>query len=224
MTRSYTLDLAKETSRVLGDALSTFLAFNGGDFQFVGKMRLTRVDGTEIPKEDHAEVLNDLTQVLPTLLFGTTSEPDAASYAEMASRVTEIQRQLEASMTLMLSTKQCALVCTVSEFYARLFTGQLEYALDYLTTTGGCFAGNHAEVRAICTKVKRLLFGLESSVSLGVGHRAASADKDISWDIYEVVRHRLAWDRHPGGGMTVDFGRPMHWHKGVPAVIIKEAT
>lgn len=32
-----------------------------------------------------------------------------------------------------------------------------------------------------------------------------------AWEIYTTIRHRLAWTRHPEGGITVDFGRPISY-------------
>ena len=48
----------------------------------------------------------------------------------------------------------------------------------------------------------------------------------VAYDIQQVARHLLAWERHPEGGHTVDFHEPhktSHGVEGLPqAVIIKE--
>ena len=31
----------------------------------------------------------------------------------------------------------------------------------------------------------------------------------IAWDIQQVIRHRIAWDRNPKGNITVDFDSPL---------------
>lgn len=32
----------------------------------------------------------------------------------------------------------------------------------------------------------------------------------VAWDLKKVIEHRLAWDRNPEGGFTVDFDGPHH--------------
>lgn len=32
---------------------------------------------------------------------------------------------------------------------------------------------------------------------------------EIAWDLYTVIRHRLAWDNNPQGGYGVSFDKPM---------------
>jgi len=31
----------------------------------------------------------------------------------------------------------------------------------------------------------------------------------IAWDLQQVIRHRLAWDRNPKGGIQVSFDDPL---------------
>lgn len=33
----------------------------------------------------------------------------------------------------------------------------------------------------------------------------------ISWDLYQTIRYRLAWDKNPEGGHTVDFSPPIKY-------------
>ena len=42
----------------------------------------------------------------------------------------------------------------------------------------------------------------------------------VAWDLKKVIEHRLAWDRNPEGGFTVDFDGPHHVG-GEPLAIIK---
>ena len=42
----------------------------------------------------------------------------------------------------------------------------------------------------------------------------------VAWDLQKVIQHRLAWDRNPEGGFTVDFDKPAHAGKE-PLAIIK---
>lgn len=42
----------------------------------------------------------------------------------------------------------------------------------------------------------------------------------VAWDLQKVIQHRLAWDRNPEGGFTVDFDGPHHVGEE-PLAIIK---
>ena len=33
----------------------------------------------------------------------------------------------------------------------------------------------------------------------------------IAFDLYGNIRYKLSWDRHPEGGLTVNFDEPLHW-------------
>jgi hypothetical protein len=43
----------------------------------------------------------------------------------------------------------------------------------------------------------------------GITSKSISDRFRIAWDILQVIRHRLAWDQKPEGGITVDFDEPM---------------
>lgn len=42
----------------------------------------------------------------------------------------------------------------------------------------------------------------------------------VAWDLKKVIEYRLAWDRNPEGGFTVDFDGPQHVGEE-PLAIIK---
>ena len=44
----------------------------------------------------------------------------------------------------------------------------------------------------------------------------------VAWDLQKVIEHRLAWDRQPEGGFTVDFDGPRHVGGEPLAKIVKE--
>lgn len=47
-------------------------------------------------------------------------------------------------------------------------------------------------------------------------------DNRVMYDIQQVVRHRLAWDRSPEGGWTVNFDRPMRTSETLDFVEIEQ--
>lgn len=42
-----------------------------------------------------------------------------------------------------------------------------------------------------------------------------------AWDLQKTIQHRLAWDRNPEGGFTVDFDKPAHAGKEPLATIVR---
>ena len=55
--------------------------------------------------------------------------------------------------------------------------------------------------------------------SFGIASDAVEDDARIAYDMKEVLRHRLSWDRNPEGGWTVNFDKPMLWSKArVPLI------
>ena len=46
---------------------------------------------------------------------------------------------------------------------------------------------------------------------------------EIAWDLYTVIRHHLAWDNNPQGGIGVSFDSPMQ-HGSEPLADIKAAN
>lgn len=102
------------------------------------------------------------------------------------------------------------------ELYARLGLGQFETLLDLarfedLRRTDGSVvpAANMDEARELLTKVKSLLTGLESNASYGISGSKVGAEFQKAWDVQRAVRHRLAWDRNPEGGLSVQFDEPL---------------
>ena len=106
----------------------------------------------------------------------------------------------EKKYTLTLSEKQLQVLSLATEVYSRLAGGQLEEAArEHMTAPG----------------YRELYDALYNLRPLAVGSNAAhKALQEVSergrmaWDIHAVVRHALAWEKHPQGGVTVDFDSP----------------
>lgn len=131
-------------------------------------------------------------------------EESAADKEPLEKVVVEMDRETA-------STVQAAL-----EFYARVVSGQFEEVLslarfDVLRDT----EGRRAEVEDIraceplVRELKRRLLKLPSSASLGVFHPHLHHTAKTAWAVSSAVRHRLAWDRNPEGGLGVSHDEPL---------------
>lgn len=74
-------------------------------------------------------------------------------------------------------------------------------------------------VRQVLEGAAQYLTGLPLHASWAMGYRELDAEAQVAYDIQQVIRHRLAWDRTPEGGITVDFDPPRKWSREpLPAI------
>ena len=113
---------------------------------------------------------------------------------------------------LLLSPEQAKLLSSACEFYARMMMGQWQELIFHTMTVKDhpkdyCEAREDAEQLLLEARAKVFPELIKSfGHSYGV-HKFR--DADLVWEIYEVVRHCIAWTEHPKGDITVDFGPPM---------------
>lgn len=97
---------------------------------------------------------------------------------------------------LHLNPLQMRYLSTVCEFFARITCGQLDELPWFITEgKGGHFAENRDAAEPLLRQLKEIYFPeLGWNASYGVGHDDYS---DIPWDIYQVVRNKIAWTENP---------------------------
>lgn len=131
-----------------------------------------------------------------------------------------------------LTEKQLRALNLACEVCARIKIGQVGQALNMLalTNSDSKIIGGVEFQRQIDAIVKPLM-GLTRDASFGVGK---FPDADLLFDLHEVFRHRLAWDKACENGIikpdeprkwpemrTVDYDEPMGWCDEPLAKIIK---
>jgi len=101
----------------------------------------------------------------------------------------------------------------VLDFYSRIGIGQFEEIVhgSFIFDWGSPVSWNNQydQIRHLLDGVKFNLIGMPFNASLGICGPDTPERAKIAYDIQQVVRHRLAWDREPKGGYTVDFDKPM---------------
>ena len=111
---------------------------------------------------------------------------------------------------LTLSEEQAKLLCTACEFYARMRTGQWnELIWHCLDLSKEDFCEKRDELEEKLMEARAIAFpDLAKHIGrhYGVGK---FKEADQSWEIYEVLRHKIAWTEHPEGGYGVWFDKPM---------------
>lgn len=113
--------------------------------------------------------------------------------------------------TLHITEKQAQAISHACEVLARLGMGQFKDALECLPLREWRPDGWHEDMEGIGHILKKhttVLHGV--GAYHGISSAKTSAESKTAWDLYQVVRHRLAWDAQPEGDpMSVLFDQPM---------------
>lgn len=117
-----------------------------------------------------------------------------------------------ATYTLTVTEKQAQVIATAAELLARLGIGQFRDALEHLPMPEFLPPGWHDDMDAIGKILSRhMAGGIDGhSSSLGMHHKDTPEVSRVAWDLYQVIRHRLAWDRAVRDGV-VEPGAPRKW-------------
>lgn len=109
---------------------------------------------------------------------------------------------------LTLTEAQARLAMEALDLVARLDIGQIWTLRDFFSSRVlGEKGPTFEELEASFQALKALVFpGM--SYQAGPSTGAAPPRAQIAWDLYEVIRHRIAWDRNPEGGVGVHFHEP----------------
>lgn len=113
--------------------------------------------------------------------------------------------------TLTITENQARTLSQACEVLARLGIGQFRDALEWLPIDAKS-RGWGDDMDAIGRILSRhMIVNIDGYRSnLGMHHVSVSMEPQIAWDLYQVIRHRLAWDRAIAEG-TVKPGEPRKW-------------
>lgn len=135
---------------------------------------------------------------------------------KVASKPAKVVSQVT-TYTLHLTATQAATISKACEVLSRLGMGQYKDALECLPVREYCANGWHEDMDAIGHILKKYapIWGL--GMGQGITHRETPETAKVAWDVYQVTRHRLAWDRARADGhqgddpprWSVDYGQPM---------------
>lgn len=117
--------------------------------------------------------------------------------------------------TLEVTEVQARVLVQATEVLARLGIGQFRDALDCLPTRERVHDGWHTDMDVIGKILAHHMIGGVDGYtrSLSVHSVDVSETSRIAWDLYQVLRHRLAWDRAVAEGVIESADAPRKWHK-----------
>ncbi len=111
---------------------------------------------------------------------------------------------------LKVTEEQAKVISDALEFYARIGIGQLDQILWHPAWR---MAGMTKESDVDRIETDELLRHSRRALTRdkpALGISAADTDSKRSYDIHQVIRHRISWDNNPEGGLTVDFQEPLN--------------
>lgn len=115
--------------------------------------------------------------------------------------------------TLTVTKEQAETLILATEILARLGIGQFRDALECLPTREFLPDGWHEDMDGIGKMLSRHMIGGIDGYrsSLGIRHKDVREPSRIAWDLYQVLRHRLAWDHAAKGGIVESANAPRKW-------------
>uniref|UniRef100_A0A6M3ISR5 Uncharacterized protein n=1 Tax=viral metagenome TaxID=1070528 RepID=A0A6M3ISR5_9ZZZZ len=111
---------------------------------------------------------------------------------------------------LEITEKQAKIITQSLNLFSRIGMGQLEEIINHpqwIFTVDNQY--DRDIIKNSINTLKKHLCNLDSYSSFGIYQEEVDDINRVAWDLQQVIRHKLAWDRNPKGGITVDFGVPM---------------
>ena len=113
--------------------------------------------------------------------------------------------------TLTITEAQAQTLSIACEVLARLGMGQYKDALDNLPRRDNIdWSAWHDDMRGIGHILSKHMPGIDGYIS-HIGIHNASSESRLAWDMHQVIRHRLAWDRAVARGVT--DGTVRNWNE-----------
>jgi hypothetical protein len=113
-----------------------------------------------------------------------------------------------AKYNLTLNDHQAQVLIQALDLFSRIGIGQFEEVLQVYDPNAKLALKERERIRA-GLNIAKTEAGHPSNGSYGIHHPKVDDDFRVAYDLQQVIRHRLAWDRKPEGDITVPFDKPM---------------
>ncbi len=109
--------------------------------------------------------------------------------------------------TLNMSEAQAQVVVRALDLYTRIGIGQFEEILRVYDPLSETWGSGHKFALEFIKEIKAQA-GHPMNGSHGIHNPKVRDDFRVAYDVQQVIRNRIAFDKNPEGGMTVDFDTP----------------
>ena len=115
-----------------------------------------------------------------------------------------------AKYKLVISEKQAKVIIQALDLFSMVGTAQFEELLNHPQWRKKVLTDptDNNVCKTLLSEAKRVLTGFSQNASYSVLDGKVSEENRIAYDILQVVRYKLAWDKNPKGGMQIDFDKP----------------
>ena len=107
--------------------------------------------------------------------------------------------------TLTMSEEQAQVVVRALDLYTRIGIGQFEEIFRVYDPKGEL--RNHSGASGLMNSIKNIV-GHPANGSHGIHHPEVRDEFRAAYDVQQVIRNRIAFDKNPEGGMGVAFDTP----------------
>ena len=127
---------------------------------------------------------------------------------------------------LSLTERQAQVLTEALDLFSRIGMGQLEeiaYVLRSYTKpseSSSLLSSRLDELKRLAREASNVWMGSPFGCR-GISSEEIGDAFRVAWDLHQVIRYRLAWDRNPNGGLQVSFDTPMKYSQE-PLAIIKK--
>ena len=106
---------------------------------------------------------------------------------------------------LEMNQKQAIVLMDALETFSRIKMGQFD-----VIQTAFVLRDFDRQIASSYAKALRrtIMPELSDNAYYGIFSKEAGTGAE-AWDVYQVIRHAIAWKRNPRGGMTIDYDKPM---------------
>jgi len=117
---------------------------------------------------------------------------------------------------LSLTERQAQVLTEALDLFSRIGMGQLEeiaYVLRSYTKpseSSSLLSSRLDELKRLAREASNVWMGSPCGCR-GISSEEIGDAFRVAWDLHQVIRYRLAWDRNPNGGLQVSFDTPMKY-------------
>jgi hypothetical protein len=172
----------------------------------------------------------------PLLSLGTYSGSDNLSKLKgslfyesesLKSRIKELENIVtNSSDSTDFSSEDLYFLSALSNHSSRLDMGQLSSWITFLnnkTAEKEDFFFICPEIDSI-RSIKSSFYGLENNAYYGINSTDLGQKAKINYDMHQVIRNFLAYEKTPSGGLSIDFDEPLSCAFEDLIVIVKSKT
>lgn len=116
----------------------------------------------------------------------------------------------EKKYTLEVTGAQADVLVAALDLFSRMSLGQISELENHWRIYGKMVETDDYEtLRNSFFGLKKVALGLEPNASYGIFSQEIHDTNRVAWDLQQVIRNCVSWDRNPEGGMTVNYDKPM---------------